>query len=117
MFAHMCMNTIQILEESYMTKLIQFIMSDGLYSHVFAEVIQVRLGCSNCCDTGTREAYLGGRSKFINNVRISCFRTLIKNLKKEILLLFVIIKMMYTVSIIPSKYGSPVQPASDAQNA
>ena len=63
------------------------------------EVIQVRLGCSNCCDTGTREAYLGGRSKFINNVRISCFRTLIKDLKKEILI--VIIEMMDAVSVIP----------------
>ena len=99
MFLHMLMQSVDIFEETNVTKLVQFVVSDGLYSHVFAEVIQVRLGCSNCCDTGTREAYLGGRSKFINNVRISCFRTLIKDLKKEILI--VIIKMMDAVSVIP----------------
>ena len=95
----MLMQSVDILEETNVTELVQLVVSDGLYSHVFAEVIQVRLGCSNCCDTGTREAYLGGRSKFINNVRISCFRTLIKDLKKEILI--VIIEMVDAVSVIP----------------
>ena len=37
MFAHVCMNTVKILEEFYMTKLIQFIMSDRLYGNIFAE--------------------------------------------------------------------------------
>ena len=95
------MNAIQILEESYMTKLIQFIMSDSLDSHIFTEIIQISLGCSYCCDTGTREADLGCRSKLINNIRISCFCTLFENFKKEILLLLIVIEMMYTVSIIP----------------
>ena len=76
-------------------------MSDSLDSHIFTEIIQISLGCSYCCDTGTREADLGCRSKLINNIRISCFCTLFENFKKEILLLLIVIEMMYTVSIIP----------------
>ena len=98
-FSHMLMQSVDIFEEANVTELVQLVVSDSLYSHIFAEVIQVRFGCSNCCDTGTREAYLGGRSKFINNIRIACFRTLIKDLKKEILI--VIIEMMNAVSVIP----------------
>ena len=101
MFFHMCMNTFKILEEFYMTKLIQFIMSDRLYGNVFADIIQVCLRCCQSCDTRTREADLGCRCKFINHVRISGFFAFIQNFKKEILVFFVIIKMMYTVSIIP----------------
>ena len=101
MFFHMCMNTFKILEEFYMTKLIQFIMSDRLYGNVFADIIQVCLRCCQSCDTRTREADLGCRCKFINHVRISGFCAFIQNFKKEILVFFVIIKMMYTISIIP----------------
>ena len=101
MFAHVCMNTVQVLEESYVTKLVQFVMSDRLNSHIFAEIIQVCFGCCYCCDTGTRETDLGCGSKFVNNVRVACFCTFFQDLKKEILFLFFIIKMMYAVSIVP----------------
>ena len=39
--AHVCMNTVKILEEFYMTELIQFIMSDGLYCNIFTNIIKV----------------------------------------------------------------------------
>ena len=101
MFAHVCMNTVQVLEESYVTKLVQFVMSDRLNSHIFAEIIQVCFGCCYCCDTGTREADLGCGSKFVNNVRISCFRTLVKDLKKEVLVVIIKMMVMYAVRIVP----------------
>ena len=39
----MFMQTVKILEEIYVAKLIQFIMSDGLDLHVSAEILQVSL--------------------------------------------------------------------------
>ena len=58
MFSHVFMKSVDVLEETNVTKLVQLVMSDGLYCHVFAEIIQVSLGCCNCRNTGTREAYL-----------------------------------------------------------
>ena len=99
MLSHVCMKTLKILEESYVTKLIQLVMSDCLNLHIVAEIIQICLGSCNSCDTGAWEAYLGSGCEFVNKIRISGFHTLTENLNKEILI--VVIKMVDAVCIIP----------------
>ena len=73
MFSHMCIHSLHIFKESYMTQLIQFIVTDSLHTHVFFRIFQVCFGCCQCCDTGSRERYFGCRNKFQNHIRISCF--------------------------------------------
>ena len=110
----MCMNTLKILEEFYMTKLIQFIVSDRLYGNVFCGY---HPGFAlDLCQGAIPEpgADLGCRCKFIKSCRISGFLRIHPKFQegnpgglfrhhKEM--------MMYTVSII-SKYES-VSPVSD----
>lgn len=44
MFSHVFMKSVDVLEETNVAELVQLVMSDGLYCHVFAEIIQVSLG-------------------------------------------------------------------------
>ena len=99
MFSHVGVKSVKILEKSYVTELVQFIMTDGLNLHIFAEIIQVCLGSCNGSDSRSWEAYLGSGCKFINKIRVTSFCTLTKNFNQEILI--IIIEMMNAVCIIP----------------
>ncbi len=81
MFLHMLMQSVDIFEETYMTKLVQLVVSDGLYLHIVAEVLQVCPGSCHCCDSGAGKLTLevevnlytrSGFPAFTHSPRISC---------------------------------------------
>ena len=99
MLHHVDLDSVQILEISHMTQLIQLIMADSLNGHLLLDILQVIIRSRNCRHTGTRKADLGSGAEFINHIRISCLFTLGKDFKDIILIVF--IEMVYIVSIIP----------------
>ena len=101
MFLHMLFDTVQVLEETYMTQLVDLIMADDLYGHRFLYPVQIVLGCGDTADTCSCKTDLGGGSKFKNHVLFSVCLAHGKHLRQMILLLFLIIQMMYTVGIVP----------------
>ena len=99
MLAHMLDHAMDILEETYMTKLIYLIIADGLVLHLVTDIIEVVRARRECCETRTREGDLRGRGKLIDHIRITRTLTLGEDLDEVILIL--IIEVMYTVGVIP----------------
>ena len=58
MFLHMIFQSVNILKESYMTKLINLIVSDNLHSHVLTDKFHIGKRCRNCGNTRARKTYL-----------------------------------------------------------
>ena len=99
MLAHVLMDAVQILEETYVAQLVYLVVADGLHGQLLADILQVIRGSRDTGYAGTREADLGGRAEFIHDIRISGLLTLSQNLNQEILI--VVIKMMHAVSVVP----------------
>ena len=44
MFCHLSLDSIKILEEAHMTELVDLIMADKLYVHLFLHIFDIREG-------------------------------------------------------------------------
>ena len=99
MFSHLLFNTVQVLEVTYMTKLVDLIMADDLNGHRFLHPVKICLGGCQTADTCTCKADLGSRSKFQNHILFTVCLAHTKDLRQSVL--FVLIKMMYAICIIP----------------
>ena len=55
MFSHMLIHSRHIFKESYMTELVELVMSDCLELHKALRIFDIRSGCSKCCNSGSRE--------------------------------------------------------------
>ena len=89
MFHHMGSHTADIFKKPYMTKLVQFIMTDRLDRHLLFNKFQIFSGSRKGCHTGTREGYFGCGNKFICQIRITGFFTFFKNFQNIILILLI----------------------------
>ena len=84
MFCHLSLDSIKILEEAHMTELVDLIMADKLYVHLFLHIFDIRLGCSDCGDSGARECDLAVEPILYTIIRISGLRALRKDIKDMI---------------------------------
>ena len=84
MFCHLSLDSIKVLEEAHMTELVDLIMADKLYVHLFLHIFDIRLGCSDRGDSGSRECDLRCGTDLIYHIRISGLRALRKDIKDMI---------------------------------
>ena len=99
MLLHVVHHSVNVLEETHVTKLVQLIVSDRLDAHLLADVLQVCRGRRDRRHAGTWEAYLGGGAEFKYHIRVALFFTFHQDLDQVILL--VVIQMVDAVCVIP----------------
>ena len=89
MFSHMQHHAVDIFEESYVTQLVQLVVTDRLDGHLLFDVCNVCFGSTDRSYTGTREAYFGCRTEFVNHIRITFFFTFHQDLNQVVLFIFI----------------------------
>ena len=89
MLSHMQHHAVDIFEESYVTQLVQLVMTDGLDGHLLFNICNICFGSTDCSYTGTREAYFGCRAEFVNHVRITFFFTFHQDLNQVVLFILI----------------------------
>ena len=67
-----------------MTELVDLIMADKLYVHLFLHIFDIRLGCSDCGDSEPGNVDLRCGTDLIYHIRISGFCTLGEDIKDMI---------------------------------
>ena len=82
-----------------MAQLVHLVVAYGLNFELLLDVLEVIERRGERRDTGAREADLRGRSKLVDQVRISRALALGKNLDNRIL--FVVVEMMNRIGIVP----------------
>ena len=99
MLAHMLMNSIQILEETHMAKLIYLIMTDGLNRQLLSDILQVIGEAAMQATPEPGKVILEVEQNLYTISGFPALLTLSENLNQEILI--IIVEMMHTVSVIP----------------
>ena len=89
MLSHMQHHAVDIFEESYVTQLVQLVMTDRLNGHLLFDVCNVCFGSTDRSHTRTWKTYFGCRTEFVNHVRITFFFTFHQDFNQ--IILFIII--------------------------
>ena len=76
MLTHVGFDSVDVLEEAYVTQLIELVMTDGLDGHLLLDIFDIVLGCGNAGDTRARKADLGCGAEFKYHIRVACLGAL-----------------------------------------